>query len=203
VQFQSIFYASVIAVVLASGASAQGTTGPNAAQASREGIFTPITHNPTTVQGQAQNVTLRGFSITLLLGDTKPGPSSDVPVAAAKALADLKDFLPYKSFKVLDTQWAAGSDGGRLHIPLHDSTGGVEYSLFTTISSKLPTLYLNNLSLVRLGPPVGTSRTATVTNLIDTAVTMSLGETTVVGSSRVQSNTAVILLITAVPSQGR
>ena len=49
-----------------------------------------------------------GFSVVLLLGETQ-GPSSDdgLPPAPAlrKALADVKDFLPYKGYRVLDTQW--------------------------------------------------------------------------------------------------
>src|SRR5258708_12035491 len=48
----------------------------------------------------------QGFSVVLLLGDMQGGSSQDnVPAAARKALADLKDFLPYKSYRLLDTQW--------------------------------------------------------------------------------------------------
>jgi hypothetical protein len=32
-----------------------------------------------------------------------------VPAAARKALGDLKDFLPYKSYRLLDAQWILGS----------------------------------------------------------------------------------------------
>jgi len=55
----------------------------------------------------------RGFSVVLLLGETQAASSGDsLPPAPAlrKALADVKDFLPYKSYRVLDTQWLrAGS----------------------------------------------------------------------------------------------
>jgi hypothetical protein len=54
---------------------------------------------------QARN---NGFSVVLLLGETPGGASGDgLPPAPAlrKALADVKDFLPYRSYKVLDTQW--------------------------------------------------------------------------------------------------
>jgi hypothetical protein len=53
----------------------------------------------------------RGFSVVLLLGETQGAPSSDaLPPAPAlrKALNDVKDFLPYKSYRVLDTQWLRG-----------------------------------------------------------------------------------------------
>ena len=48
----------------------------------------------------------RGFNVVLLLGDMMGGDTQDaIPVAARKALADMKDFLPYKSYRLLDTQW--------------------------------------------------------------------------------------------------
>lgn len=53
----------------------------------------------------------RGFSVVLLLGETQSAPTGDtLPPAPAlrKALSDVKDFLPYKSYRVLDTQWLRG-----------------------------------------------------------------------------------------------
>jgi hypothetical protein len=53
----------------------------------------------------------RGFSVVLLLGETQPAASGDgLPPAPTlrKALNDVKDFLPYKSYRVLDTQWLRG-----------------------------------------------------------------------------------------------
>jgi len=53
----------------------------------------------------------RGFSVVLLLGETQGAPSGDaLPPAPAlrKSLNDVKDFLPYKSYRVLDTQWLRG-----------------------------------------------------------------------------------------------
>ena len=54
----------------------------------------------------------QGFSVVLVLGDLKAGPTADdnVPAAARKALADMKDFLPYKGYRLLDVQWILGSD---------------------------------------------------------------------------------------------
>jgi hypothetical protein len=142
---------------------------------------------------QTSSAVLNGFSVTLLLGDTKPGPSGDVPAGAAKALADLRDFLPYKSFKVLDSQWAAASGGNlkvRLIVP-----NNAEYELNGKVSAGNPPLVFMGLSLDRMN---GNSA-AILNRLLETTVSMSLGETVVVGSSRVQVDTALILLITAVP----
>jgi len=53
----------------------------------------------------------QGFSVVLVLGDMQSASSSDnVPPAARKALADMKDFLPYKSYRLLDAQWILGSE---------------------------------------------------------------------------------------------
>jgi hypothetical protein len=51
-----------------------------------------------------------GFSVVLVLGDMQGGATADnVPAAARKALADMKDFLPYKSYRLLDSAWILGS----------------------------------------------------------------------------------------------
>jgi hypothetical protein len=48
----------------------------------------------------------QGFSIVLVLGDMQASSAaSNVPPAAQKALADMKDFLPYKGYRLLDAQW--------------------------------------------------------------------------------------------------
>lgn len=49
---------------------------------------------------------IQGFGVVLLLGDTQASSSPDnVPISARKALSDMRDFLPYKSYQVLDVQW--------------------------------------------------------------------------------------------------
>ena len=48
----------------------------------------------------------QGFSVVLVLGDIQTTtPTDDVPPAARKALTDMRDFLPYKSFRLLDAAW--------------------------------------------------------------------------------------------------
>ena len=50
----------------------------------------------------------RGFSVILLIGENQAAAGGDsLPPAPAvrKALNDVKDFLPYRSYRVLDTQW--------------------------------------------------------------------------------------------------
>jgi hypothetical protein len=51
----------------------------------------------------------QGFSVVLVLGDLAGSSVKEdsVPAAARKALTDLKDFLPYKSYRLLDSQFSA------------------------------------------------------------------------------------------------
>ena len=51
----------------------------------------------------------QGFSVVLVLADLQASTApDDVPPAARRALADMKDFLPYKSYKLLDAAWILG-----------------------------------------------------------------------------------------------
>ncbi len=53
---------------------------------------------------------LQGFSVVLVLGDMQGSATADnIPAAARKALGDMKDFLPYKSYRLLDSAWILGS----------------------------------------------------------------------------------------------
>src|SRR3990170_2399847 len=63
---------------------------------------------------------LQGFRVALLLGEAKGSTASDgLSAPARKALADISDFLPYKAYRVLDTQWIAGTErGGAMQLRL-------------------------------------------------------------------------------------
>jgi len=197
---------------------------------------------------------LRGISVVLIEGDLAAvTANASLPSAAAKALADMKDFLPYKGYRVLDTQWTLGS--GKLAVRLR-GTAGHEYDLELTSSFTDPAKRTRMQQLVEKGlaspaaaaeissgvsvtefrlreasPPVGVallqgqrsagaqqgqqsgeSRAETdgrlrvnryfdaqSTALIETAFRMDVGETVVVGTSRLQGDKALIVLLTAVP----
>jgi len=59
----------------------------------------------------AETAAPQGYSVVLVLGDMQTAAATDgnVPAAARKALTDMKDFLPYKSYRLLDAQWILGS----------------------------------------------------------------------------------------------
>ena len=55
----------------------------------------------------------RGFNVVLLLGDMQGADVQDnIPIPARKALSDMRDFLPYKNYRLLDTQWIIGASSG-------------------------------------------------------------------------------------------
>lgn len=63
----------------------------------------------------ADGTAIHGFSVALVLGEMQGGSTADsLPVGAKKALADLRDFVPYKSYRLLDTQFirCCASKGG-------------------------------------------------------------------------------------------
>jgi hypothetical protein len=75
---------------------------------------------------------VQGFSVVLVLGDLQGGSTPDnVPPAAKKALADMKDFLPYKSYRLLDAEWILGSSNVVTRLRGIDDQ---EYALDMTVS---------------------------------------------------------------------
>src|SRR3712207_3434693 len=63
-------------------------------------------------QGSPQHAAapLQGFSIVLLEGDLQAGKDSDLPLAAQTAITDVREFLPYRSYRVLDAAWTLASN---------------------------------------------------------------------------------------------
>jgi hypothetical protein len=94
--------AAAAAVVIA------GSAAPSAQQATTPQAAAAAPHKYGTLERTDSLV--QGYSIVLVLGDMQAGSTPDnVPPAAKKALADMKDFLPYKSYRLLDSQWTLGS----------------------------------------------------------------------------------------------
>ena len=149
---------------------------------------------PSGAAGQAvgdKNPQLRRFVVTLALGDMQPGTSGTFSPAEMKALADVKDFLPYKTYRPLDAAFIIGLGG-----PPVEMTGiaGRKHSFYMRASVLSPTTTsVEKLTLVEV--PSGTRG---LTTLIDTAFRIELGETVVVGTSRLDSVQALLLLVTSV-----
>jgi hypothetical protein len=198
----------------------------------------------------------RGFSVVLVLGDTQAAPAADnasPPPAVRKALTDVKDFLPYKGYRVLETGWIAGSKGGtgRLH-GLDDQEYDIEIIadkiMQSPVSPKPDTLNVV-FKIQEVGAPTMPGeefgrlamaadmekqraivqrqinedggarvqdlraklaqldkniRLAHARKLIDSRFEMSIGETVVVGTSKLGGGEkGLVVLLTAVPSGAR
>lgn len=146
---------------------------------------------------QDKRSTLAGFSAVLLVGELQASGAAtldNIPAAARKALSDMQDFLPYKGYYLLDVAWLAGSQGGgggslRLRGPEGQAyqldLGGPDKDLGVS---------------VRLVEAEGSPSMGRL--ILDTTFLMSVGESVVVGTSRLSGNRALVLLLTAA-SQGR
>ena len=66
---------------------------------------------------------LMGYSIVLVHGDLQPGTKSDLPPAAEGALNNMRDFLPFKSFQLIDSAWILASGGGIVNSQLRGADG--------------------------------------------------------------------------------
>jgi hypothetical protein len=147
-----------------------------------------------------------GFQILLLTASLKPGGGAqEVPANVQKALADLKGFLPFKTYDVLDTAWMSGTQdrimegrlvdhqgaGYQVTLQFHDTGSPTDHSLFTDVFRlKAEPFRLEGAKETRPGG-----------SLIDTSFGLKEGETLVVGTSKVGgSNDALVVLVTAVPT---
>ena len=211
----------------------------------------------------------QGFSVVLVLGEMQgTGAADSVPAAARKALADMKDFLPYKTYRLLDTQWTlccghsaiitrlrgdeqdyydlelepnrtAASGKWYVRFSLRNSPTGAAIAAAqpamddnrmaqltvkrTELESQLRNLKQrysdNHPEVQKVRAQLAevereqsqlradtTKRRVSMTSpgnrrtVIDTSFTMDIGETVVVGTSRLQGDKALIALLTAVAS---
>jgi hypothetical protein len=62
---------------------------------------------------------IQGFHVVLVVGETQRSsnaPSQNLPEGAAEALNDMREFLPYKHYRVLDAQWSSCCAGPQTKI---------------------------------------------------------------------------------------
>lgn len=87
---------------------------------------------------------VQGFSVVLVLGDLQGGTTAEnLPAAARKALADMNNFLPYKSYRLLDTAWVLGSAPTNVTIQLRGpGNEAYEVSLIAEAEATTAAAYL-------------------------------------------------------------
>jgi hypothetical protein len=206
-------------VALAVGLATLAGSSPSFAQQATTGTATPA----ASVRGG--DASIQGFSVVLVLGDLQgTAGSDDVPQAARKALTDMRDFLPYKSYKLLDASWVMCCTqlGRRIGPPgqavrqtanVNQVLRGAEdqeYELQIRahvlddgrISVNFELTAAPGTPLEKLSGDARTPRMALhdkFRSIIDADFTMGVGETVVVGTSKMKGGTkALIALLTAV-----
>jgi hypothetical protein len=80
---------------------------PLTAQEHGRGVLGPAQRSGRGVAVDDGSPRPQAFSVSLVLGEMQAttGGADNVPAAARKALTDVKDFLPYKAYRLLDSQW--------------------------------------------------------------------------------------------------
>jgi hypothetical protein len=246
-------------VITLAGAAAVSAQPPAPAKSPAEAI----PRAPVKVEAASP----QGYSVVLVLGDLQNASPGDtnVPTAARKALGDMKDFLPYKSYRLLDAQWILGSQktvsrlrgandqeyeltlrgvqisGGKLNVtfrlaepgvllavkpsPDADSRSGRSAELEKALrEAEAEAARARGSSGEKRAEIVAAAKEKSAAILrelqqesarrdaatraggravIDTSFVMDVGETVVVGTSRVAGDKALIALLTAVAHAGR
>jgi hypothetical protein len=146
------------------------------------------------------------FQIVLVRGAVGGAEETvGVPKSAEKAIRDLRDFLPFRSYKMLDSGLLRiqESDSGKIRVDgippqQYDvlvaarpgANGKISIWAFTVTAARTP----------RATPlPAGVAPEAE-RPIIDTSFAIDVGETVVVGSSKLGGDQALIVLFTALPN---
>lgn len=136
----------------------------------------------------------RRFHVTVLSASRKEGATPDLPPSEAKALADAKKVMTYRSFQVeteamLQTDRIAATQMGGMYslelmlVPSRGTDSSINVSHFR-LSSAAPTAYANGAQ--------------TFTTYFDTSFSIRGGETIVLGTSAA-GDAARVVLVTALP----
>jgi hypothetical protein len=153
---------------------------------------------PESIQGQVAAVleeidvpppTLL-FQVTLLRASKESGEQPDLPRAAASALRDLEGFLPFKSYAVIDAGMIRTSAWGRLEL---SETWKALFRFRSHRQHEKP-LTMESFELTRTWP---TPEGNVTREVIETTFSMNVGETLVVGTSKLDGgDEALVVLLT-------
>ena len=171
-------------------------------------LTAPISSAQPESRSESQGSDTWLLQVVLLVGRTSGPPGIEsIPVNAHKAIEDIRDFLPYKSYEHLDTVLirSAGHSRGMLKSP---SGGEYQVSMGFRVDRREEGVRLNfqNFDLrSEARPPRGRGLAEGEAprppeNVISTTFSVEVGETIVVGTSRLNGgDQALIVLLTAIP----
>ena len=154
------------------------------------------------------------FQVVLLIAETSgPAVTEGVPPRAQKALVNLREFLPYKSYRLLDLAWLrtmrsanatlAGPEGAtyRVSLQFHPADGPGERLLIDGFSvTELPLVPREDVAFHSKDVSVTPRPPRAPQDLLNSMFGMELGETVVVGTSKLDGpNKALVVLLSALP----
>ncbi len=159
-----------------------------------------------TPQASEETPRNQNLQILLLSASLKPSTTAgpEIPENAQKALNDLKKFLPFKSYQLIDAAWLSATEERSAQARLAGNSGAaykVELRFISTGDSEPPSLFVDRFRLeqemvvqMKDVPQFGGRR------LIETTFSVKVGETIVVGTSKADgADGALVVLLTAVP----
>lgn len=152
----------------------------------------------------------QAFHIVVVAANHEGPGTSELPEGAMRALEDIKAFLPYEGFRVLDTGWLktarygetslTGPTGFRAELHFRgDPTSGESMVVEFRLAAKQPAV------MIPAGLQ-GEPQAAYWRNILESTFSMSLGETVVVGTSKLdpadEGASALVILLTALDEGG-
>jgi hypothetical protein len=145
------------------------------------------------------------FHIIVLAATQTASTPSDLPPGAQRAVEDIRAFLPYEGFRVLDTGWLKTARYGRT--TLTGPTGfNVELRFRGNPSSGEPILVDGfEMSSIKETYTTNGELNRVHQSIVDTSFSISVGETVVVGTSKLNDDeepTALVILLTALSEEG-
>jgi hypothetical protein len=153
----------------------------------------------------------QSFQLLLLAAGAQPATGGpEVPEGARKALADLRGFLPYKGYQLLDSSWLRATQDKVTEarvIGRQGSSYNVKLRFRTTGNGDLFVDAFNLTEEPSTPRPASEAKKGEAgfaphvpRELISTSFSLKKGETIVVGTSKIDgSDEALVVLLTAVP----
>jgi hypothetical protein len=142
----------------------------------------------------------QAFQFVLLLADSRPGDPPVLTKNAQKAVDDLRGFFPYKAYHLLDTAWARSTGHTSFRLVGKD---GMSYSVGLNFTApgggENPTLNVRDFRFEEESSPALHQANRPARTLLSTSFALKVGETLVVGTSKLDGGEALVLLVTALP----
>jgi hypothetical protein len=142
------------------------------------------------------------FHVALILADSEPAktPAQTLPPGIKKAIGDVLDFLPFKSYRLYDS--ALVRAGSRVSVNRLDGPDGT-YTVSFTVSEEGThdgSLLVDHFALTRVRTqPLPPGVAPRAEEPLASSFRIRTGETVVVGSSSLSGGKALIAILSALP----